>query len=564
MKRNKSLILICGLIGSLVSCNNSSVVLSSNSNYVSSLSTNSNQSSSSSSGGSSSSSSSSTSSSTSEDEKGYYEMDLTTLQNQSYKNYGTYSVLGEDNTPSLGDVKLLVVPLYFKNDTAPSQNQLDTINKAFFGETNQTGFESLSSYYKKSSYGNLNLSGLVTPSYQYNMTASDFQLAYENNSKDTNDIVNSIISWAKTNKYLDSSFDSNNDGYYDGIEIVYFTSKTYYDNQDLWWAYTTSLENQASSQTIVGGRYFWSPYSMIQTGYYDIDIDSHTLIHETGHMLGLDDYYSYDNDSTPCGMVDMMDCNVGDHNAFSKMLLGWVSPKIATLNKDFTITLNSFTQTGDFILIPTSSFNNTIYDEYVILQYYTPTNLNQKDSSGYEEWSSSGYGHGGTYNISGLQMFHVDNRIASCKYNNGTYSSFSYSTSPLTLEKENSDGSYTINLFNAHSNTSSYSYDVEKSSSKIGTASNYVSKLVTNSPNKLISIIPANGVDTYIKSYNQSLMGTNNNLFTKDKYNSYTNSSFSKCYTNNGKMNNGTYFPYSFIITDQSDSSITISFTLNK
>lgn len=518
----------------------------------------------------SSSSSSSSSSSTSGPEEGYYSMDLSTIQNQSYKNHGSYSSLGEDNTPSLGDVKLLVVPVYFSGDSAPTSTQLDILNKAFFGETSETGYESLSSYYKKSSYNKLNLGGFITPSYQYSMSASAFQTAYENNTKDTNDVVDDVISWAEKNKYIDSSFDSNNDGYYDGIEIVYFTSKTQKDNSDLWWAYTTSCNYEKSSSGQVAGRYFWSPYSMVQTGYYDIDIDAHTLIHETGHMLGLDDYYSYDTNSSgysdcgPCGMVDMMDFNVGDHNAFSKMLLGWVSPKVAALNKDFTITLNSFTETGDFILIPTSKYNNTIYDEYVILQYYTPTGLNQADSIGYKDWSTSGnYGHGGTYTSSGLQMFHIDNRIASCKYNNGTYSSLAYSSDPLTEEKQNSDGSYTLNIFTAHSNSSSYSYNIEKSSSKSGTSSNYISKLVKGSSNKLISIIPGNGTDAFLNSGFEDLMGTNDNLFTKDKYNSYSNSTHSKCYTNNGKMDNGTYFPYSFTITDQTSSSITISFTLN-
>ncbi len=542
--------------------------------YKNGQSSSTSDSSSSSSSSSSIPSSSSTSHYSSNTELGYYQMDIDTLQNQSYKNYGYYSCLGEDNTPSLGNSKLLVIPVYFSNGTAPSQTQLDTINTAFFGDSDSTEFESLSSYYKKSSYGKLNLTGTVTAAYQYSKTDSSVQSSYDGGNQDiTTTILESAVSWAKSKGYLDSSFDTNSDGYYDGIDLIYFTDLDV-DASDLWWAFTTSTYSDPDESSPVAGRYFWAPYSMIQTGYYNPDIDAHTLIHESGHMLGLDDYYSYGTtkdglgyDSSPCGMVDMMDCNVGDHNAFSKMLMGWAAPKVATLNKSFDITLNSFTDTGDFLLIPTSLFNGTIYDEYIILQYYTPTNLNQKDSSGYKEWSSSSkYGHGGTYASSGLQMYHVDNRVLSAKYdeNTGYFSSLAYSSNPLTDEIENSDGTYTVNVLTAHSNTKSYSIDVNKSSSAKGDASTFTSKLTYNSNNKLISIIPANGSDVYLGSNFASSMGTMNNLFTKDKYNSYSNSNFSKCYTNNGKMDNGTEMPYSFTITDQTDTTITIHLELNQ
>ena len=46
----------------------------------------------------------------------------------------------------------------------------------------------------------------------------------------------------------------------------------------------------------------------------------------------------------------MMDCIVGDHNAYSKLMLGWVSPTVVS-GKTTTITLDSFATSGDCVVI---------------------------------------------------------------------------------------------------------------------------------------------------------------------------------------------------------------------
>ena len=104
----------------------------------------------------------------------------------------TYHSLSEDryyNTqvlPSTGDVNLLVIPVTIpgnekmytnkENNTEISQeNVISDLEKAFFGKTEDTGFESVSSFYEKSSYGKLKLSGTVTPFFD---VANDGGLAY--------------------------------------------------------------------------------------------------------------------------------------------------------------------------------------------------------------------------------------------------------------------------------------------------------------------------------------------------------------------------------------------------
>jgi len=59
-----------------------------------------------------------------------------------------------------------------------------------------------------------------------------------------------------------------------------------------------------------------------------------TIIHETGHALGLADYYDYDDSVGPrggMGGLDIMDGVWGDHNAYSKWILGWLHPEVVAV-----------------------------------------------------------------------------------------------------------------------------------------------------------------------------------------------------------------------------------------
>ena len=56
--------------------------------------------------------------------------------------------------PSKGNPKLLVIPIAFSNYPAPS-NMTSRLETTLFGNAAVTGFESLQSYYYKSSYGQL-------------------------------------------------------------------------------------------------------------------------------------------------------------------------------------------------------------------------------------------------------------------------------------------------------------------------------------------------------------------------------------------------------------------------
>lgn len=316
--------------------------------------------------------------------------------------------------PSVGTPKVLVIPIAFSDAPAPN-NMKQQLEKAFFGSSTDTGWESLQSYYYKSSYGKLNIQGTVLETYNTGKTVSYYNNlqkqyikdldAYYNYETDTypDGVEYEIISSAL--KYYDSQidysdYDYNEDGYIDSIYLVYTTDYNE-DEESLWWAFT---------QEYITTEYEY--YDNVEADYYcflsyqfffdelfgkKINLNCETVIHETGHLLGLDDYYDYSMYEGPKGGIgggDMMDYNVGDHNAYSKLMLGWVDPMIVTGTS--TISLSSFGKSGDTIFI-FKNYNKTFFDEYYVIDYYTPDGLNEV-----------GKGENGLFSEAGIRIYHVN------------------------------------------------------------------------------------------------------------------------------------------------------------
>lgn len=368
--------------------------------------------------------------------KTYYKEDF---ENLSVMKHQATGALGAGKFPSLGKPKMIVVPVIFKDMAGAedfTKEEIEVIEKAFFGEASDTSWQSVKSFYKSSSYGNLEIEGEVAPEqYVYNKTVAE---AERQGSGVAAAITQAAANWyiQKYNKNV-LDYDSDRDGYIDGVNIIYkTTAKDKNDGGlDMWWNYTSCATSAPNIGAPTTHRYFFSEFKYISTSYYtrpNPTIDAHTLIHENGHLLGLNDYYSYDKTDdgvgteAPGGCSDMMDMNVGDHNGYSKMLYNWLREKKAGSkgvnlmhvdgsSDNFTLRLNSFTDEGDLILIRNTTedpWNKTPYDEYIIMQYYTPTGVNTGDMHGYGEWKQLTNSHGGTYEYPGLQVFHVDSRLA--------------------------------------------------------------------------------------------------------------------------------------------------------
>ena len=90
-------------------------------------------------------------------------------------------------------------------------------------------------------------------------------------------------------------------------------------------------------------------------------------------MLGLPDLYDYTSEEGPdggVGRMDVMDGEWGDHNCFSKFLLGWIHPQIISKLDEYQtkITLRPSDVTKDAVLIM-PNFNYNIFGEYFMVQY---------------------------------------------------------------------------------------------------------------------------------------------------------------------------------------------------
>ncbi len=385
--------------------------------------------------------------------------------------------IGEGNSqvfmPSTGEAKILVIPIQFSDYSFPS-GYGTMLENAFFGDEDDTSWQSVSSYYYESSNCKLTITGEISPVYSVGMSsaAAERQADSDGNTAVSDSILHSALKYLVDSDYDLTRFDGDGDGYIDAVWMVY--SAPYDTNSDLLWAYTYwDYEEGARVKTKYDGMYTssysWASYdfltrytSSLSSGY---NADCHTMIHETGHLLGLDDYYSYDSGhDAPVGCLDMMDYNVGDHMEFSKYLMGWVAPVVLTedylTDHDYTVTINSSDYASNTCyILPIQSegededFNYTPYDEYLVIEYYTPSGLDYNDAkTAYENRTRM-------YTESGVLVYHVNNRIGKLNYSNGdwTWDGCAYDRL-LTVDTDAGWGVRYI-YYPIYSNTASSSFD---------------------------------------------------------------------------------------------------------
>lgn len=306
-----------------------------------------------------------------------------------------YAEAGENvSLPASGTVKGLVLAVDFSDH--PSGSGLITktdLELAFNGDSGDVDYESVHSYYLASSYGNLDLTFDVYGFYRAEHSSSYYASLYDFGDP-ASDLALEVMAYY--DGVIDfSQYDGNGDGYVDALYVIYTVPVSFNYGSDLWWAF---VDYCIYTDEFDGTELYY--FSFLGTEFFSyVNGSSRTAIHETGHLLGLDDYYDYDDsdsvNSGGLGGADMMDDTVGDMNPFSKLLLGWISPTVVTGSGTFV--LPPFESSGEcLLLIP--AWNDTIFDEYLLISYYTPTGLNAED-----RWD--------LFPLSGVIIYHVDARI---------------------------------------------------------------------------------------------------------------------------------------------------------
>lgn len=303
-----------------------------------------------------------------------------------------------DSSPSNGNVNAIIFlidfqdvkfnPEYSKNYAGDRVLTSAELEQAVFGKEDTSSihypYESVSAYYKRASYGNLNLTGIVKPyTAKYNRDYydskddsqdGDTSIGYEKLAMEVMDYYNNEIDF--------SQYDSNKDGILDNL---YFSIPLNGDDSDgAWWGnQSTWTKNMNYS---VDGEYP-SKYVILDGQPFEGNITYYNqiCIHETGHLMGLPDYYNTkatDDDFEEFdGMAgfDMMDEMTGDHNAFSKIMLGWIKNtdvEVADVSSSKDYTLSSIEETKNVLLIPIDTWKNNFCSEYYLLEYDSETNNN--------------------------------------------------------------------------------------------------------------------------------------------------------------------------------------------
>ena len=354
-----------------------------------------------------------------------------------------------DGCPTTGSPAVLVIPVQFSDVTAASKGYTIDVLKDAFSNNDDPDYYSLYEYYNISSYGQLTLDITVldewfTPKYNsgyyYNATYD-----YYGDEVAIGDqlVIDEALAYLE-NKMDLSEFDSDGN---DIIDAVVLINTLDVGEEDFYWAYrywniyTDDEGYYYEYDGVSANDYLWASYQFLYESYdadgnvnYDDTsvINTYTYIHEFGHILGLDDYYDTAYVAAPLDGADIMDSMLGDHNAFSKFNLGWITnSKLVVTNSSVTLTLEDFSKDGDTIIIA-NNWDEKLgaYQEYYVLMYYKNSGLNAGNDAGY-------------FSRDGVVVYHVnaslykedyEGEIYYDIYNNNTDASDEYGTEDNLIE----------------------------------------------------------------------------------------------------------------------------------
>ncbi len=249
--------------------------------------------------------------------------------------------------PTKGTVRVLSILVDF-SDAAHISQASSVENRLYGSSTDGAPYDTLSNYYQRSSYGQLNITGKTLGWYR----AQHPRGYYESLDQDGVDVlIKEAVSHYDALGFDFAPYDNDDDGTIDYIIVIWAGKCGAWAS--FWWAYQSRVQDTLF--TVDGKRlgiYSWQwESSQYPSGSYEVS----TVIHETGHALGLCDYYDYDGRIGPRGGVgglDMMDSCHGDHNCFSKFLLDWIEPTVISTSSQQLSLRESGTAADALLVMP--------------------------------------------------------------------------------------------------------------------------------------------------------------------------------------------------------------------
>lgn len=237
-------------------------------------------------------------------------------------------VAGAGGLPTTGTVRVLALLVDFPD--APHIISAAVIDGFLFGAGDLGLFpkDSLRQFYLRSSFGKLDIRGSTLGWY----TAANPRAHYTNRA---GLLLQEVLAHFDAQGHDFSSYDNDGDGEIDSINV--FWAGEVGEWATFWWGTTRRFLSEGGDSEFrvdgkAPGKLTWQPE----------DESPACVIHETGHMLGLPDYYDYDGEVGPkggIGNMDVMAGDRGDHNGYSKWVLGWITPQRVTAAQATALTL---------------------------------------------------------------------------------------------------------------------------------------------------------------------------------------------------------------------------------
>lgn len=290
-----------------------------------------------------------------------------------------------EGMPTRGTVRVLALLISF-SDYPGVTTPAYFANRLFGDGVGGPPFDSLRDFYLRSSYDQLTITGNVLGWYQAPYARSTVA---ETGAGRAN-LIKEALNFYEAQGHDFSQYDNDGDGAIDYFCV--FWTGPHGEWASFWWGYYTWFSDSTyrlDGKRLTNYSWQWELYS-----YPNGTFSPSTIIHETGHALGVPDYYDYDDAVGPRGGVgnlDIMD-GTGDHNCFSKFMLDWIAPTVVS---NGAVTLRGSGLYPDAVLFMPGAASGQIFGEYFMVQ--------NRQRSGNDTGLFTG--------TDGLLVWHVDARL---------------------------------------------------------------------------------------------------------------------------------------------------------